>query len=73
LNDEGLDYVGADQRICPIDLTGFRASGSPSLREGIGVGSNLPKNFDKNFSKTQINALKTREFWRKKYFVRKNA
>lgn len=31
------------------------------------------KNFDKKFSKTQFNALKTREFWRKKYFVRKNA
>ena len=23
INDEGLDDVGADQRICPIDLTGF--------------------------------------------------
>ena len=33
----------------------------------------FPKFFDKNFSKSPINALKTREFWRKKYFARKNA
>ena len=25
MRDEGLLVVGADQRICPIDLTGFRA------------------------------------------------
>ena len=25
MNDEGLHAVGADRRICPIDLTGFRA------------------------------------------------
>ena len=25
MKDEGLDVVGADRRICPIDLTGFRA------------------------------------------------
>ena len=42
-------------------------------REGIGVGSNLPKIFVKNFSKTQINPLKTQEFWTKKSFARKNA
>jgi hypothetical protein len=29
--------------------------------------------FDKIFPKPQINALKTREFWTKKYFARKNA
>ena len=58
MRDEGLLAVGADRRICPIDLTGFRADTAYAFLHFSNDYRVLKIHFSKNFRAANIHFSK---------------